>query len=87
MSSYYQNYALSESLGIMVISLILFFLAGIYLDNVLPSAYGLQKHWYYFLTPSYWCGWGKIKSAQLNKNSVNAATFDPENDGDAFFEC
>ena len=63
MSSYYQNYALSESLGIMVISLILFFLAGIYLDNVLPSAYGLQKHWYYFLTPSYWCGWGKIKAS------------------------
>lgn len=43
-----------DSLIIMTISLIITFWIGIYFDNVLPSAYGLRRPWYFFLTRSYW---------------------------------
>ena len=50
----YQNYKFSSCLILMVISLFLFFWLGIYLDNVLPSAYGLRKPWCFCFYPSYW---------------------------------
>jgi hypothetical protein len=57
----------------MVISLAIFFLLGIYLDNVLPSAYGLRKHWCYCLSPSYWCRKGSpsLKRKKSPKNVVD----------------
>jgi ATP-binding cassette, subfamily A (ABC1), member 3 len=55
MMTVYQNYSLSSCLIVMVISLFLFFFIGIWLDNVLPSAYGLRKGWCFCLTPSFWC--------------------------------
>lgn len=52
----YLNYSMGNCYGMMIASLIMFSLAGLYLDNVLPSAYGLRKNWYYFLTRAYWFG-------------------------------
>ena len=40
----------------MAISFFICLLLGLYLDNVLPSAYGLRKPWYFFCSPSYWFG-------------------------------
>ena len=40
----------------MAISFALFLVVGLYLDNVLPSAFGLRKPWYFLFQPSYWCG-------------------------------
>ena len=40
----------------MAISLFITFWLGIYFDNVLPSAYGLRKPWYFCFTASYWFG-------------------------------
>eukprot|EP00350_Pseudokeronopsis_sp_OXSARD2_P004322 CAMPEP_0170541864 /NCGR_PEP_ID=MMETSP0211-20121228/1473_1 /TAXON_ID=311385 /ORGANISM="Pseudokeronopsis sp., Strain OXSARD2" /LENGTH=123 /DNA_ID=CAMNT_0010844741 /DNA_START=299 /DNA_END=666 /DNA_ORIENTATION=+ len=40
----------------LVISFFIFLLLGLYLDNVLPSAYGRKKSWYFCISPSYWRG-------------------------------
>lgn len=40
----------------MAVSFLICLLLGLYLDNVLPSAYGLKKPWYFFCSPSYWVG-------------------------------
>ena len=61
----------------MVASLAIFFIIGIYLDNVLPNTYGLQKHWYYLITPSYWQGTAH-HSGMARKNSKNAIDADTE---------
>lgn len=52
----YENYRFADCLILMVISLVITFWLGIYLDNVLPSAYGLRKPWYFCLTANYWFG-------------------------------
>jgi hypothetical protein len=52
----YRNYTLSRSIGVMILSLFLFLFVGLYLEQVLPSSYGLRKHWCFLLSPSYWCG-------------------------------
>ncbi|CAL1368223.1 unnamed protein product [Linum trigynum] len=36
----------------------LWFALAIYLDNIIPNAYGVRKSILYFLTPSYWIGKG-----------------------------
>lgn len=68
----------------MIISLIIFFLLGLYLDNTLPHAYGLRKHWCFCLSPSFWCGKGK-RSSQKKSPRINADGHDEELD--AFFEA
>lgn len=84
----YQNYAIGKGLIVMTISLFLFMFAGLYLDNVLPSAYGLRKPWYYCLTPTFWFG-----SDDDMKDSPRKHQIDDEknsaNDGqiDEFFEA
>ena len=40
----------------MAVSFLICLLLGLYLDNVLPSAYGLRRPWYFFCSPSYWMG-------------------------------
>ena len=52
----YQNYKFQTGLVMMVISLFIFSFIGLYLDNVLPSAFGLRKSWYFVFTSSYWFG-------------------------------
>lgn len=51
-----QNYSFASCLYMMVVSFGAFFILGIYLENVLPTAYGLRKPFYFFLTKSYWFG-------------------------------
>jgi hypothetical protein len=52
----YQNYKFGQCLVMMIISFLIFLWFGIYLDNVLPSAYGLRKPFYFCFTSSYWFG-------------------------------
>jgi hypothetical protein len=58
----YQNYKFSTCLIMMCISFLIFLWLGIYLDNVLPSAYGLRKPFYFCFTSSFW--FGRDNSAQ-----------------------
>ena len=61
----------------MIVSLLLFFWLGIWLENVLPSAYGLRKGWCFCLSPHYWCGKPKL-SRNARKNSIDAESADNE---------
>lgn len=51
----YKNYKFTVCLGMMSVCFMLFLTLGLYLDSVLPSAFGLRKPWNYFILPSYWC--------------------------------
>ena len=78
----FQNYSMGTCFSAMIISLLLFFWIGIWLDNVLPSAYGLRKGWCFCLSPRYWCG----RARRPRKNSKNS--IDPESaEDELYFEA
>ncbi|CDW85063.1 abc transporter family protein [Stylonychia lemnae] len=53
----YNNYKVLTCYYMFGVGLVLSFLTGIYLTNVLPTtADGLRKDWYYPVTRKYWCG-------------------------------
>jgi hypothetical protein len=77
----YNNYSMGGCLVSMFISLLLFFWVGIYLDNTLPSAYGLRKGWCFCLTPSFWCSRrgdaSRTRKMQVkDKDDENEANFE-----------
>ena len=52
----YQNYSFDTSLVMMVVSLFVFAILGLYLDNVLPVKYGRRKSPIFcFLPSTYGC--------------------------------
>lgn len=55
----------------MTVSFFSFSIIGLYLENVLPSTYGLRKPFYFFLTKSYWFGERKNKPVKLDHSSSN----------------
>lgn len=54
-------------LVMMTIAFFLFTLLGLYLDNVIPSAYGRSKPFYFFLSPYYW-GCKRNQQAKIENN-------------------
>ena len=58
-SDLYENYRFSTTMWTLTVSFIILTLLGLYLDNVLPSAYGVRKPWYFLFTKSYWAGYDK----------------------------
>jgi len=42
----------------LIANISLYYIAALYLDNVLPNEYGNRKPFYYFLLPSYWFNMG-----------------------------
>jgi ATP-binding cassette, subfamily A (ABC1), member 3 len=69
----------------MTISLFITFWLGIYLDNVLPSAYGLRKKWYFCFTASYWFGADPESRVRIH-NRQSTSGLDMENADDYNFE-
>jgi len=62
----------------MAISFFLFLWVGIYLDNVLPSAYGLRKPWYFCITRGYWFG-GRTRRDRVQNRLSTGHLEDSEN--------
>lgn len=50
------NFRFNSALIMMVVSFFCFTIMGLYLDNVLPSKYGVRKPINFFLTKRYWFG-------------------------------
>jgi ATP-binding cassette subfamily A (ABC1) protein 3 len=73
---------MSNCLIIMTISLFLFFFIGLYLDNTLPSAYGLRKGWCFCLSPDFCC---RKKAGLRRKGSKNS--IDAESQDETYFEA
>jgi hypothetical protein len=80
----FQNYSYAACLIMLTISFILFLSAGLYLDNTLPSAYGLRKPWYFCLTRGFCCGTSNRKRS--GKTTPRDTKQDMEGDGSEHFE-
>jgi ABC-type glutathione transport system ATPase component len=68
MNTIYQNYTVGSALIIMTISLFLFLFLGLYLDNVLPSTYGIRRPVCYCCIPSFWCRDRGRRRSQVDKS-------------------
>nr|XP_060642190.1 phospholipid-transporting ATPase ABCA3 isoform X1 [Anolis sagrei ordinatus]XP_060642191.1 phospholipid-transporting ATPase ABCA3 isoform X1 [Anolis sagrei ordinatus] len=50
------NFTLAHVLGMLLFDSVLYGLVAWYVEAVFPGEYGIPQPWYFFLTPSYWCG-------------------------------
>jgi ABC-type multidrug transport system ATPase subunit len=80
MSQRVDNYTFSTALSMLFIDIILYTLAGWYLDEVLPKQFGIQQPWYFPFQKDYWMGTGKInaKEAEAERLASLAAPEDEE---------
>lgn len=57
-SSY--GYTVGYACAACVVDLVVFMVAALYLDNVMPTPGGMRKPWLYFLDYEYWCPRGPV---------------------------
>ncbi|XP_074866754.1 phospholipid-transporting ATPase ABCA3 [Carettochelys insculpta] len=50
------NFTFAHVLGMLLLDSVLYGLVAWYVEAVFPGEYGVPQPWYFFLTPSYWCG-------------------------------
>ncbi|XP_069503020.1 phospholipid-transporting ATPase ABCA3 [Ambystoma mexicanum] len=50
------NFTFAHVLGMLLLDSVLYGLVTWYVEAVFPGEYGIPQPWYFFLTPSYWCG-------------------------------
>eukprot|EP00111_Clytia_hemisphaerica_P020496 TCONS_00060371-protein len=50
------DFSLGNCFGVLIFDCFLFGFLTWYIENVFPGEFGLPKPFYFFLTPSYWCG-------------------------------
>uniref|UniRef100_A0A8C0IGG8 ATP binding cassette subfamily A member 3 n=1 Tax=Bubo bubo TaxID=30461 RepID=A0A8C0IGG8_BUBBB len=50
------NFTLAQVLGMLLLDSALYGVVAWYVEAVFPGEYGVPQPWYFFLTPSYWCG-------------------------------
>ncbi|XP_075755150.1 phospholipid-transporting ATPase ABCA3 [Pelodiscus sinensis] len=50
------NFTFAQVLGMLLLDSVLYGLVAWYVEAVFPGEYGVPQPWYFFLTPSYWCG-------------------------------
>uniref|UniRef100_A0A8C3V0P3 ATP binding cassette subfamily A member 3 n=1 Tax=Catharus ustulatus TaxID=91951 RepID=A0A8C3V0P3_CATUS len=50
------NFTLAQVLGMLLLDSVLYGMVAWYVEAVFPGEYGVPQPWYFFLTPSYWCG-------------------------------
>ena len=75
---YYHNYRFIYGYMWLIISFWFFLILGLYFDNVLPQAFGVRKPFYYFLLPSYWCGFkNKEEHHRSEDNFGDAVDYEP----------
>eukprot|EP01138_Halocafeteria_seosinensis_P011391 gb/GECG01011634.1/.p1 GENE.gb/GECG01011634.1/~~gb/GECG01011634.1/.p1 ORF type:complete len:2040 (+),score=216.84 gb/GECG01011634.1/:1-6120(+) len=52
----YNNYTFGHGMGMLVLDFLLYTVLGWYLDQVVPSEFGIKRPWYFIFTPDYWYG-------------------------------
>ena len=50
------GFGVGQSVLMLLFDIVFWLALAWYLDQVVPSEYGLQKPFYFLCTPSYWCG-------------------------------
>ncbi len=48
------NFTINTALGMLFLDTVLYFIIALYLEQVLPSDYGLRRPWYFVFKPSFW---------------------------------
>merc|ERR1712151_2423 len=77
-------YSFNTAVGFLVLDTILYMVLAWYLDNVLPSQYGVAKPFYFLFQPSYWGGKAftarnmKRKSSKFIRQSVLGQNVDED---------
>jgi ATP-binding cassette subfamily A (ABC1) protein 3 len=62
-NSLYANFTFADGLLMIILDCFLYTLLGLYLDQVVPSEFGVQLRWNFFCKKTYWCpGRGEVKS-------------------------
>ena len=51
----YENFSIELAFVMFIVDFLVYSLVGFYLQNVMPSEYGVRKGPLFFLKPSYWC--------------------------------
>lgn len=52
----YDNLSIASIFGIFMVNMCLLFIITLYLENILPGAYGVAKPWYFPFTRDFWQG-------------------------------
>ncbi|GAB9477972.1 ABC transporter, partial [Globisporangium polare] len=63
------NFSFNIALWLLFIDTILYTLAGLYFERVIPKEYGTTEKWYFPVSPSYWLG----KSSQKVNDITHAS--------------
>ncbi|KAL6073552.1 ABC transporter, ATPbinding domain containing protein [Balamuthia mandrillaris] len=53
---YTNDFPLSTIYGWLLLDFVIYWVLALYLDNVVPTEYGIRRPLHYFVTPSYWTG-------------------------------
>jgi ABC-type multidrug transport system ATPase subunit len=62
-----QGFAVSEAMLAMFVDVFLYAFLAWYLNNVVPTEFGITLPWYYPLSPSYWFGSGASGATRLKR--------------------
>jgi ATP-binding cassette subfamily A (ABC1) protein 3 len=68
------EFSYGSSLVLLAFDIVLWSALAWYLDQVVPSEYGLQKPWYFCCLPSHWCG---SSTSGVGDEHVSASLLQP----------
>jgi ABC-type Na+ transport system ATPase subunit NatA len=60
-----QGYSVAQAMLMMFVDIFVYAFFAWYLNNVVPSEFGVTLKWYYPLSPSYWFGTGASSASQI----------------------
>ncbi|KAG7392080.1 hypothetical protein PHYPSEUDO_002304 [Phytophthora pseudosyringae] len=69
-STVVNNFKFGSAIGMLFFDIILYTLAGLYLERVIPREYGTVEKWYFPLQPSYWMHVVRSRGSKSKVNDV-----------------
>lgn len=80
-SIWYNNITFNAALFTLIFDTIFYLLLGLYLDQIVPSQYGVAKKWYFLCTRKFWCSkrnGRQVDREEQNKSLLNDSVTDIE---------
>eukprot|EP00760_Papus_ankaliazontas_P036329 PhM_4_TR8289/c4_g1_i1/m.92591/K05643/ABCA3; ATP-binding cassette, subfamily A (ABC1), member 3 len=65
---------LSNNVGFLILDSVLYFILGLYFDNVIPTEWGTRESWYFCFLPSYWLGTKKSNTTDDDERAGPSST-------------
>ncbi len=73
LTSVIDNFAFSDAITMLLFDGVVLFLLGLYLEQVVPSQYGLRRPWYFLCSRSFWAGSKKAVDDETSESSLLGA--------------